>query len=159
MSHIATIELKVKDLVALKTAAKSLGLEFKEGQRTYRWYGTSVGDYPLPEGFSKDDLGKCDHVISVPGNDRAYEIGVVKSKTSPAEWVLLWDFWQGGFGLQEKVGENANKLKQAYAVEAAKRAAQRAGHRFLGQTQKADGSITLRISPGSGGRGSFKWTP
>lgn len=157
MSHVAQIELQVRDLEALKRAAKSLGLEFVENQRTYRWYGRSVGDYPLPEGFTVQDLGKCDHALRVPGNPHAYEIGVVRSRTSPG-WVLLWDFWQGGYGLQELVGEGAHKLKQAYAVEAAKRAAQRAGHRFLGQTRKADGSIVLRIAPRSGGGGS-KWIP
>ncbi len=45
MSHVATIEIQIKDLAALKQAAKDLGLEFRENQKTYRWYGYSVGDY------------------------------------------------------------------------------------------------------------------
>lgn len=156
MSHVAQIETEVRDLEALKSACRRLGLEFVAGQRTYRWYGRSVGDYPLPEGFSEKDLGKCDHAIRVPGNDRAYEVGVVKRKDGRPGWTLLWDFWQGGYGLQEKVGEGAGRLKQAYALEAARKAAQRAGHRVLGETQKADGTVVLRIAPG-GARGGAAW--
>lgn len=151
MSHISTIELEVRDLEALKRAAQALGLEFVAGQRTYRWYGRHIGDYPLPQGFTKEDLGKCDHAIRIPGNDRAYEIGVVRRRDGRPGYVLLWDFWSGGFGLQEKVGENANRLKQAYACEAAKAAALRAGHRFVAQATRADGSVVLRFQAGKGG--------
>lgn len=149
MSHVAQIEIEVRDLEALKSACQRLGLEFVAGQRSYRWYGRHVGDYPLPPGFSREDLGKCDHVIRVPGNAQAYEIGVVRRKDGRSGWVLLWDFWGGGFGLQEKVGEGAGRLKQAYALEAAKKAALRAGHRVLGETQKTDGTVVLKIAGGS----------
>jgi hypothetical protein len=148
MSHVATIELEVRDLEALKAACQTLGLEFVAGQRTYRWYGRHIGDYPLPRGFSVEDLGKCDHAIRVPGNAQAYEIGVVKRRDGRPGYVLLWDFWLGGYGLQEKVGEGAHKLRQAYAVEAAKRAAKQAGHRFLGQSTRPDGTVILRFQPG-----------
>jgi hypothetical protein len=148
MSHVATIEIEIRDLDALDAAARSLGLELVRGQTTYKWYGRHVGDYPLPAGFTREDLGRCDHAIRVPGNNQAYEIGVVKRRDGRPGYVLLWDFWRGGYGLVEKVGENANRLKQAYAIEAAKRAAWRAGHRVLGEIRKADGTIVLRIAPG-----------
>ncbi|MER3425254.1 MAG: hypothetical protein C4293_20535 [Nitrospiraceae bacterium] len=85
---------------------------------------------------------------------RAYEIGVVKRRDGRPGYALLWDFWKGGFGMQEKVGENADRLKQAYAVEVAKKAARCAGLRILVETRKADGSVVLRIAPG----GWFGWT-
>jgi len=148
MSHVATIDVEVRDLEALKAACQALGLEFVAGQRTYRWYGRHVGDYSLPQGFTAEDLGNCDHAIRVPGNRQAYEIGVVKRRDGRPGYVLLWDFWCGGYGLEERVGKNAHKLRQAYAVEAAKRAAQRTGQRFLGQSTKADGTVVLRFQPG-----------
>ena len=79
MSHIAEVNLLVQDLDALQRARHRLGLELVRHQQTYRWYGTSVGDHPLPTGFAKDDLGTCEHAIRIPGNDHAYEIGIVTS--------------------------------------------------------------------------------
>jgi hypothetical protein len=122
MSHVTTIDLEIKDLGALKTACERLGYQWMEGQTTYRWYGHWVGDYPMPQGFNKLDLGKCDHAIKVPGAD--YEIGIV---TRNGKTTLLWDFFSSG-GLQEVIGKNGGKLKQAYATEATKRAARRAGY-------------------------------
>lgn len=119
MSHVAKIEMEIKNLDCLERAAKACGLEFHRNQHTYRWFGEHVGDYPMPEGFTEKDLGKCDHALSVPNNDEAYEIGVVKRGDS---YTLLWDFWAGGNGLEEKVGENAEKLCNNYLLEEAKQA-------------------------------------
>ena len=74
MSHISKIELVIKDLEALKTACKRMGFEFREGQKTYQWYGRWVGDSPMPEGVTEEELGKCNHAIHVPG--AKYEIGL-----------------------------------------------------------------------------------
>ena len=123
MSHVSAIELEIKDMDALKAACERLGLNFLEGKTTYRWFGTWMGDYPLPEGFTREDLGKCSHAIRVPG--AAYEIGVV---TRNGKTTLLWDFWSSG-GLERVLGRGGGKLKQAYAVEAATRAAKKGGYR------------------------------
>lgn len=116
MSHVATIKAELKNLSALKSASKALGLELKE-QKTYRWFGRSVGDYPLPEGIAEKDLGKCDYAISIPNDSKAYEIGVVKKEKG---FTLVWDFWQGGYGMQAIVGKNAQFLTQRYQLEVAK---------------------------------------
>ena len=110
MSHVSKIELEIKSLSDLKTACKELGLTFMENRNTYKWYGRFMGDYPLPDGFNVEDLGKCDHAINVPGC--RYEIGVIK--TPQGKYQLLWDFWHAG-GLEKKLGKGAGKLKQAYA--------------------------------------------
>ena len=55
MSHIAKIDIEIKDLVALNEACKNLGLTFKQGQRQYKWFGEFVGDSPMPEGMTKED--------------------------------------------------------------------------------------------------------
>lgn len=117
MSHIVKVNVEIKNLQALKKAAEAIGLEFREGQQKYKWYGRSVGDYPLPEGITVDMLGKCDHALSIPGNSGAYEIGVVDQGNG--SYGLLWDFWHGGFGLQALVGDGCSKLTEEYTACAA----------------------------------------
>ncbi len=116
MSHVCKIELEIRDLRALAEAARALGLELVEDQQTYRWWGHSEGDYPLPAGMTAVDLGKCDHAIRIPGDDRAYEIGVVKRRDGKPGYSLLWDFYNGGFGMEFKVGKDGARLKQEYAA-------------------------------------------
>jgi hypothetical protein len=111
MSHVTTIKVEFKDLEAIKETCKILGLEFRENQKTYRWYGHHVGDYPLPQGITKQDLGKCDHAIGIKGSKTAYEMGLVKQGD---HYVPIFDFWSGGYGLMEKIGEDANKFVSTY---------------------------------------------
>ena len=113
MSHVTTITIEIRDLDAVREICKDLGLEFKENQKTYRWYGRHIGDYPLPEGISKSQLGRCDHALAVKGAGReTYEVGLVKQGD---KWVPLWDFWQGGYGLEACVGKGGKKLIAAYS--------------------------------------------
>lgn len=142
MSHVATVQLEVKDLDALKTAAAEIGCEFVENQTTYRWFGRHVGDYPLPTGFQIEDLGKCQHAIRIKdGPGGAYEVGVVKNPTGEG-YVLLWDFWSGGKGLQAVIGENGNRLRQSYATEVAIKQLRKAGKRVQ-KKRLENGSIQL----------------
>ncbi len=146
MSHVAEIKLQIKDLAALEKACKQLGLELVRDQKTYRWFGRSVGDYPLPEGFTAQDLGKCDHAIRIPGDSRAYEIGVVKRKDGKPGYQLLWDFWAGGHGMTQKVGGNqAVKLQNEYAAAVAVKHYVSQGYRVQRQV-KEDGRIVLTAS-------------
>lgn len=114
MSHIAKIELEINDLAALRAAANNLGYEFKENQQTYAWYGVWVGDAPLPDGITEEELGKCSHALRVPGCK--YEIGVVQKGQN---YILLWDFWHRGGLTQQHTG----LLKQAYTLERIRREA------------------------------------
>lgn len=141
MSHVAKIEVEIKDLEALAAAAKRLGGELIE-KSTYAWFGASVGDYPLPEGFAAEDLGKCERAIRFPG--AKYEVGVVRRRDGRQGYTLLWDFWQGGYGLREAIGAKGERLSQAYGVESATRAARRQGYTVT-ETQAADGSIVLKV--------------
>jgi hypothetical protein len=141
MSHVAVIEIEVTDLAALAAACQRLRFAFRENQKTYKWYGRWEGDYPLPEGFSQEDLGKCDHAIRVPGAD--YEVGVAKARRKPG-YQLLWDFWSQG-GLTEKLGQKGEKLVQAYGVEKAKREARRQGFSVY-ETTREDGSVRLTLT-------------
>ena len=115
--------MEIKDLEALGQAAAKCGLELVEGQKSYHWFGTHMGDYPLPEGIKAEDLGKCDHALRVkdPGSKKPYEIGVVNR--GDGTYTLLWDFFAGGYGLMEKVAaaadikkEGLGKLLQEYSA-------------------------------------------
>lgn len=111
MSHVTTIEMEERyELPALRQMCLDQGWEWLGDQRTHKWYGQFMGDYPLPAGFTRADMGRCEHAIRIPG--AFYEIGVVNKG---GEWKLLWDFWSGG-GLQPKLGQNAGLLKQAYGI-------------------------------------------
>lgn len=137
MSHVCEMELEIRDLESLEKACSRLGLELVKDQKEYKWYGTHVGDYPVPKGFTKEDLGKCDHAIRVKNNSKAYEVGVVKRKDGGPGYQLIWDFWAGGLGLQEKVGQDGGLLKQNYAAQVAKKQMLREGYRV---TEKTDTS-------------------
>lgn len=136
MSHIATIEIIVKDLDSLELACTELGLELMRNQHTYKWYGRAVGR------TADASDGLCEHAIRVKGNDRAYEIGLVR-KADGSGYELRWDDYNSGYGLVEKVGAKAGKLIQGYAVEVAVRAAKRAGFRVVKKVTRTDGSVAI----------------
>ena len=139
MSHLTKIELEINDLNSLEKAVKRLGGELKRNQKVYKWFGMFMGDAPLPVGVKKEDLGNCDHAISFP--NAQYEIGVVKTGSNKFE--LLYDYWSSG-GLDRIVGKDAGLLKQAYALEVAKRQAINSG--FTATEKKLqDGSIQLKV--------------
>ena len=138
MSHITQINIEIKSLDALKAACERLGLRWIEGQTTYKWYGRFVGDSPMPQGFTVEDLGKCTHAIQVPG--ASYEIGVVirNGKTQ-----LMWDFYSSG-GLEKALGKGGEQLIQAYAIETAKLDALSQGYNCSEAVNEA-GDIELTI--------------
>ncbi len=137
MSHIAKIELEIRDLDSLKQACKRLGFHFMENQKHYAWYGKWVGNQPIPEEISEKDLGKCTHAIHVPA--AVFEIGIVKKDNS---YLLLWDSWIGG-GLEKAIGKDAGILKQAYAIESVKREARRKGYRLTEKRMRKGVRLSL----------------
>ena len=139
ISHITSLELEIKDLASLQAACKRLGWEFAEGQDTYSWYGTFVGDEPLPADTTVEELGHCEHAIKVPGCE--YEIGVVRKAN---RWILRWDYWSSG-GLQAVLGSNGGIIKQAYGIEHSRRVLVKQGYRVIGEQRLADGSVRLRV--------------
>lgn len=141
MSHVEDVVLAVKDLQVLARACEAIGVKFVEGQKTYNWWGRSVGDYRLPKGFTEKDLGKCEHAIVVPPENPLYhkykghhgvkgnepfEVGIVKAKDDEG-YHFLFDFYSGGYGIVEALGGSVvetskdpasafNKLMQEYGL-------------------------------------------
>lgn len=146
MSHTVEIkDLLIRDLAALGRAAVRLGLELVMDQTSYRWFGTVVGDHPLPTGFSNQDMGKCEHAIRIPDNPEAYEIGIVTRRDGLPGYALHWDFWNGGYGLTDRIGQDGELLRQAYALEVTLGHLTAMNHCVLNQTQLEDGSIELEL--------------
>ncbi|MCC7421813.1 MAG: DUF1257 domain-containing protein [Planctomycetaceae bacterium] len=129
MSHIATVELEIKDLDALELACTRIGVELVRGQERFKNYNGR--------------RSPCNHAIRVPGNHKAYEIGV--RETEGGKFELAFDLFQGGHGLQKFVGRGCNNLKQAYAVEVAKKQALRQGFR-VAEKKQDNGSIRLVLT-------------
>ncbi len=138
MSHISKIELVIHSLDDLNNACQKLGFQFMENQKSYKWYGRWVGDTPLPEGIDIEDIGKCNHAIRVP--ECEYEIGVVKRS---GHYILLWDYYHAG-GLNQKIGPNAGKLKQAYTISRVSKEARRKGYRV--REKKMDQGVRMVLT-------------
>jgi hypothetical protein len=127
MSHVDIIIVKVKSLPALEKACERLGGQFKWNQTHFAWWGHSVGDHPIPKGFTEKEMGHCLHAIHF--KDCKYEVGVVQDKEDPNCYAMLGDFWQSG-GLSKAVGEGGWKLTQAYTMEQAQETARNTCQRY-----------------------------
>lgn len=145
MSHVAEVKMRIMDLDALAQAAAACGLEFKQDQTEYRWYGRFVGDYNAADAAANTRdprlFGKCDHAVVVPGDSKAYGVGVVPA-TDGYGYDLVYDNWQGGYGLEEKAGRGLSKLKQEYAAAAAERQLARQGYETQ-RTTNARGELQV----------------
>ena len=133
MSHIATVEIEFKDLDCLAKACTKCGVELRRDQKQFTWYNGNVSD--------------CDAAIAVPGNSRAYEIGV---HLEGGKIRLAYDPFCRGYGMQNHVAfeddmRGLGKLQQAYAVEVARKQAKRQGFSVREQVQ-ADGRIKLTLA-------------
>lgn len=123
MSHIEACSTKVRSLKALEAAAKDLGAVFTKENR-YRWFETSVGDYPLPPGIKKEDLGKCDYTITVPGI--TYQVGVVCMPDGHYE--LLYDFWGNGSYVRDQGGHHDGQKLRAHFGDGLKKLSEYYNH-------------------------------
>lgn len=119
MSHVVSVDVIVHDLQALKTACKVLGLEFKESQKTHRWYGRWVNDYSRPNaayiqsGIDPMKYGNCEHAIEVPWSQ--YDIGVYHNPKGKG-FVLAYDNYGTGRTIAKYLGSGLEGLKQQYAA-------------------------------------------
>jgi hypothetical protein len=147
MSHVASIDLEVKDLACLKEACKELGLTFNEGESKYQWYGQFVDDYngedaAYKHGFDPERYGKdAEHTISCSKKD-AYEVGVIMKD---GQMQLIYDFWNNGNGLEDHVGKRCCKLKQGYAKHVALKKAKRLGF-AVKEAKNDDGTVRLTLT-------------
>ena len=147
MSHVATVAVEIKDLDALRVACAKVGLEFHEGQRTFRWFGKWMNDYAATDaaykaGIDPKAYGTCEHAIGVKGSSSAYEVGVMR--TTSGKLALAWDFWGSqGRALEAVAGAKCGNLVREYVSEVARKTLMRAGYMATGTKKLADGTVEL----------------
>ena len=114
MSYISVGKPLFSDLACLQQAAEMLGCRLVK-RNTYRWYGRSVGDYPLPAGMKASDLGKnAAYVIELNEETKArvrknhgeepYDVGLVEDPANPGTYLPMYDHFCGGYGVDEVMG-------------------------------------------------------
>jgi hypothetical protein len=121
VSHIVTVQTKIKDPAAIQAACRRLKLPEPQ-------YGT----FRL---FSESATG---HGVQLPG----WRYPIV---CDTQQGRILFDNYNGSWGNQQEL----DRFQQAYAVEKARIEARRRGHSVTEQTL-ADGSIKLTIQVAGG---------
>lgn len=173
MSHVTlreadTADQQISDIKALRAACDRIGLEFREGQNTFRtWasdHGRLVGDWPLPAGFKNiQELNAATkHAIGIPGKkgmtgSEGYEIGLIESKKFPGTFSMAYDFYGGRLDSLATTDEarkrrdkdsskdrGLDKLTMYYQAEAARNKAKGLGYQYK-EKIAADGSIDVEI--------------
>ena len=145
MSHVTDIGVEITDLDCLRKACERMGLYLVK-KDAYKWYGRHVGDYKLPVGFTKEDMGKCEYAIGIPGRDESYEVGVVRRRDGKPGYTLHYDFWRGGFGIEQAVGKDCYGLVSRYSAEVAKQAALNQGMMLMGEQVFEDGTVEVLVA-------------
>jgi hypothetical protein len=158
MSHVAALAKFVKDLDAIDDWCKTTNgnCTLVRGQKTYGWWGRSVGDYPLPKGMKKEDLGKCDHAIKVKGTTWEIglcKVGMVKNEVTgimeDGGYRLAYDFYgSSGRPLQEAIGKDGEKFLQGYGIALAHRTAAQQGYYDVQTCPLPNGDVEVKVQVG-----------
>ena len=119
MSHLSTVTTKIKDIQALREAAKALGLELKTCGRV-RGYGGVL-------------YKETDYMIVLPG---PFDLGF--RKQSDGTYAMecdegLMQGWYDSEAGMTKIGRNAGKLKTEYAYAILQAEARRRGRQIQRQ--------------------------
>lgn len=116
MSHIASVDLELRDLDALAKAADHLGLELVRDCQTFNYYGGSR-DAAIHKLRLKD----------APAG--AYEIGLRYTDASQKAYQPAWDtYGQHGQALVRAAGQDCVELKKRYAAEVSAKELRRKGY-------------------------------
>jgi hypothetical protein len=132
MSHLATVATTIKDIRALKEAAKALGLELKTGGQVRGYGGTRYKE--------------TDYMIELPG---PFDLGFRKQADGTYAMECDGGLMQGWYGSEAgmaKIGRNAGRLKQEYAYAILQAEARRKGRTV--QRQNVDGRIRVTMTGG-----------
>lgn len=137
MSHVETMELIAQSLTAIDKMAREHGGELIQDTH-YNWYERHVGDYPIPKGLKREDLGKCLCKIRFPGIQ--YEVGVIKNPNGEG-YALVYDFYDRK--LSEKIGgPKALKLQASLMKHQTIEAAEKRGLKW--KEVKKEGKLVIR---------------
>jgi len=160
MSHVSQCKLVIKSLDAMEKAACRLGGELQRGVSKARMFSSGFVDdsqgwkeFFSPEEAARiaklntmdrrkiinDAMSSFDHVISFKGAQ--YDVGV--KQVEDGTYRLRYDEWGSG-GLGRIMGPGGGKFKQAYAIEAAKKAVKARGYACK-ETVNKQGRVQLEV--------------
>jgi hypothetical protein len=134
--------ISINDIEILKRAVKIMGLVWKEGQTTYKWYAD--GRDTKAKTTLESSQGICEHAIGfAPGQSSyEYEIGVVKNKDGEG-WKLVFDPYD--VIAASKVGNQCEKLINEYSQAYIRDFAERNG--FTTEvTTDAEGNLCMTLT-------------
>ncbi len=123
MSHFTEIKTQIKDIEALRSACREMGLSLLQNAEARGYY---------------ENKTKGDYVIKLKG---PYDIAV--NKQPDGTFGLTADLWNGH--IENEVGQGYGKLLQLYGVHKATLEVRRKGH-LVRRAQQPNGSIKLVIS-------------
>jgi hypothetical protein len=146
VSHVADVDIKIRDLDAAATAAKACGGELVIGQTTHRWFGQFMNDWNAQEAAANrrdpKTFGTCTHAITFPGID--YEIGLCHE--ADGSYTPVYDSWGSGQQIANRCGGlSLPKFKDEYAAAVSTRVLARKGFRVT-RTTGTKGEIVLKAS-------------
>jgi hypothetical protein len=126
MSHISTFEVKImaSDMQAFRLACADLGFILHEDKKQYQAY------------YNKE---KCDMMIEVPGVK--HQIGLIKQ--SDGSYKIECDTY-GDLG--RKIGNNGERLTDAFASQKVQINGRRRGYAVKNQTEKGKKKIRLVLT-------------
>lgn len=123
MSHFSQIKTQIRNLSALQSALKDLGLDWKSGPQPIRGY-----------------QGQAQTAEVVIEQDNGYDIGF-KWNTQEYELVADMDFWQQAWSVERFL----EQVTQRYAYHTVVNTSAEQGFQVTQQTQTAEGAIRLVV--------------
>ena len=146
MSHVTTGKTCITSLEDARAAAEELGGTLVAGQESYTWYGRYLNDWDSERAAVRhgrvraEDLGKCEHVIRMPGHRQgSYEIGLVRRPDGKG-WDTVYDAFGGE--IEKAYGRSLSKLKTEIGLRALRRTCR--GRRIT-ITRLEDGKVRARV--------------
>ncbi len=132
MSHLSTVKTAIKNIQALRDAAKALGLELQIGGQV-RGYGGTL-------------YKETDCMIKLPG---PFDLGF--RKQADGSYAMesdggLMEGWYGSEVGMAKIGRNAGRLRQEYSFAVLQAEARRSGRTV--QRRDVDGRIRVTMTGG-----------
>ena len=148
MSHVADVDIKIRDLDALKIAVTRMGGQLMRDQKTHQWYGRFLNDWQSDRAAARrrdaSTFGTCDHAVRFDGIN--YEIGLVKE--ADGSFTAIYDTY-GGSGSHDGQkleaacgGAGLPTLKNEYAAAVTTRVLARKGFRV--RRAEENRKITLK---------------
>jgi hypothetical protein len=151
VSHVADVDIKIKDLACFQKAVEALGGEYLPNEKNIRWYGRFLNDWSSnraavnridPKRFGKSDAG----IARFPGC--SYDVGLLKN--DDGSYTPYYDTYGQGHGLDKVLGgvdpvsgKTCVNLQNEYAAAVTTRMLARKGFRVQRTIDKA-GAIVLK---------------